>query len=229
MPALRLVDRCAALGTGRASAGLLVGGPGGARFLGGADTGGSGAVLGVRDRPPYVEGSAEVAAGSSIVLYTDGLVERRGELLDTGLERLVTAAAGLAGLGPAELASALAEATLGDVGPADDVALLVVRAVPAPLAGRLPARGESMRVLRRLVAVWEAAAGLPAELAEDLELSLGEAGANAAEHAYPAADGASSSTPSRGARTATSRSTCATTAVGVRCLWTTVIAGTGCG
>ena len=165
---------------------LLVGGPGGARFLGGTDTGG--VMLGVRDRPPYVEGSAEVAAGSSIVLYTDGLVERRGELLDTGLERLATAAAGLAGLGPAELASALAEATLGDVGPADDVALLVVRAVPAPLAGRLPARGESMRVLRRLVAVWAAAAGLRGELAEDLELSLGEAGANAAEHAYPAAD-----------------------------------------
>jgi len=168
---------------------LLVGGPGGARFLGGTDTGGSGAVLGVRGRPPYVEGSAEVAAGSSIVLYTDGLVERRGELLDTGLDRLATAAVGLAGLGPAELVAALAEATLGSAGPADDVALLVVRAVPAPLAGRLPARGESMRVLRRLVADWERAAGLPAELAEDLELALGEAGANAAEHAYPEAEG----------------------------------------
>ena len=167
---------------------LLVGGPGGARFLGGIDTGGSGAVLGVRGRPPYAEGSAEVAAGSSIVLYTDGLVERRGELLDTGLDRLATAAVGLAGLGPAELVAALAEATLGNAGPADDVALLVVRAVPAPLAGRLPARGESMRVLRRLVADWERAAGLPAELAEDLELALGEAGANAAEHAYPEAE-----------------------------------------
>ncbi len=167
----------------------LVGGPGGARFLGGVDTGGSGAVLGVRGRRPYAEGSAEVAAGSSMVLYTDGLVERRGELLDTGLDRLATAAVGLAGLGPAELVAALAEATLGNAGPADDVALLVVRAVPAPLAGRLPARGESMRVLRRLVADWERAAGLPAELAEDLELALGEAGANAAEHAYPEAEG----------------------------------------
>ncbi len=43
-------------------------------------------------------------------------------------------------------------------------------------------------MLRRLVADWGAAAGLPAELAEDLELALGEAGANAAEHAYPAAE-----------------------------------------
>lgn len=107
--------------------------------------------------------------------------------LDTGLDRLATAAAGLAGLGPAELVAALAETTLGDAGPADDVALLVVRAVPAPLQGRLPARGESVRVLRRLGADWERAAGLPDELAEDLELALGEAAANAAEHAYPPA------------------------------------------
>ena len=167
---------------------LLVGGLGDARFLGGTDTGGSGAVLGVRGRPAYVEGSTEVAAGSSIVLYTDGLVERRGELLDTGLDRLATAAAGLAELGPAELVAALADATLGAAGPADDVALLVVRAVPAPLTGRLPACGESMRVLRRRLAAWAAVAGLRGEPAEDLELALGEAGANAAEHAYSAAE-----------------------------------------
>jgi PAS domain S-box-containing protein len=157
----------------------------GTRFLGGPDSGGTGAVLGVRGRLPYVEGSTEVAPGSSIVLYTDGLVERRDELLDVGLDRLATAARGLADLNPGALVAALADATLGDAGPADDVALLVVRAIPAPLAGRLPARGESMRVLRRAVAGWEAASGLPAELAEDLELALGEAAANAAEHAYP--------------------------------------------
>ena len=164
---------------------LLVDGPG-TRFLDGsaAEGGGAGAVLGVRGRPPYAEGSTTVPAGSSIVLYTDGLVERRGEVLDTGLQRLADAARGLSHLGPAELVAALADAALGDAGPADDVALLVVRAVPAPLEGRLPARGESMRVLRRAMAVWEAAAGLPSELAEDLELALGEAAANAAEHAY---------------------------------------------
>ena len=154
------------------------------RFLGDP-----GAVLGVHGRPPYAEGSTTVAPGSSIVLYTDGLVERRGEVLDTGLERLVGAARELAHLGPADLVTALAEAALGDQAPADDVALLVVRAMPAPLEGSLPARGGSMRVLRRAVAVWEAAAGLPAELAEDLELALGEAAANAAEHAYGAAGG----------------------------------------
>jgi GAF domain-containing protein/anti-sigma regulatory factor (Ser/Thr protein kinase)/anti-anti-sigma regulatory factor len=164
---------------------LLVDGPD-TRFLLGS---GAGTVLGVRGRPPYTEGSTTVAPGSSIVLYTDGLTERRGEVLDTGLQRLADAARTLSELGPDELVPALADAVLGEQGPADDVALLVVRAVPAPLSGRLPARGESMRMLRRAVGAWEAAVGLPAEPAEDLELALGEAAANAAEHAYAGRDG----------------------------------------
>jgi serine phosphatase RsbU (regulator of sigma subunit)/anti-sigma regulatory factor (Ser/Thr protein kinase) len=163
---------------------LLIDGPH-TRFLSGT---GAGAVLGVRGRPPYAEDSTTAAPGSSIVLYTDGLVERRGEVLDVGLQRLTDAARELADLSPQELVAALADAALGEQGPADDVALLVVRAVPAPLSGRLPARGTSMRALRRAVGAWETAAGLPAELAEDLELALGEAAANAAEHAYAGRD-----------------------------------------
>jgi PAS domain S-box-containing protein len=166
---------------------LLVDGSG-TRFLG-ADLGdprGAGAVLGLRDRAPYREGSTTLEPGASAVLYTDGLVERRGELLDAGLRRLGEAAGGLAGLGPAGLVDALVDAVLDDVGPADDVAVLAVRAVPPPLEGRLPAAGTSMRVLRRAVGEWADAAGLDAELVEDLELTLGEAAANAAEHAYAA-------------------------------------------
>jgi anti-anti-sigma factor len=162
---------------------LLVDGDG-ARFLGAGPGEGTGAVLGVRGRAPYREGSTVLPPGSSVVLYTDGLVERRGELLDTGLRRLESAAAGLAGLGPSELVGALVDAVLDEAGPADDVALLVVRAVPAPLSGRLPAAGTSMRVLRQAVGAWAEAAGLPLDLTEDLELALGEAAANAAEHAY---------------------------------------------
>jgi anti-anti-sigma factor len=158
---------------------------GGARFL----DGGAGPVLGVPGRPPYAEAGAALPAGTSAVLYTDGLVERRGETLDAGLQRLASAAARLSDLGPDALVGALAGAVLDDAPAADDVALLVVRAVPAPLAGRLPAEPQSMRALRRAVAGWEAAAGLPDELAEDVELALGEAAANAAEHAYPEGGG----------------------------------------
>src|SRR4051794_5019098 len=58
------------------------------RFLDGA---GSGTVLGVDGRPPYTEGTAEVEPGAVLVLYTDGLVERRDEVLDSGLGRLAGA------------------------------------------------------------------------------------------------------------------------------------------
>jgi anti-anti-sigma factor len=156
-----------------------------ARFLGG----GAGAVLGVPGRAPYAEAATTVSAGASVVLYTDGLVERRGETLDTGLDRLADAAARRAELGPEALAAGLVGAVLDVEGPRDDVALLVVRVVPAPLAGRLPAAATSMRALRREVADWVGAAGLPVEVAEDLELALGEAAANAAEHAYPEGGG----------------------------------------
>jgi hypothetical protein len=84
--------------------------------------------------------------------------------------------------------AALADAALGDAGPADDVALLVVRVVPAPLEGRLPDAGRACGCCAGRWPV-EAAAGLTPELAEDLELALGEAAANAAEHAYAGREG----------------------------------------
>ena len=67
--------------------------------------------------------------GSTLVLYTDGLVERRGESLDLGLERLVAAGPALAGLSPHDVREALLARFADD--PEDDIALLVVRVSPA--------------------------------------------------------------------------------------------------
>ena len=66
--------------------------------------------------------------GATVLLYTDGLVERRGEHLGVGLERLRHAAARLADL---EL-EAMCDALLAELaGPAeDDVALLAIRTHP---------------------------------------------------------------------------------------------------
>ena len=52
-----------------------------------------GTVLGVRDPPPFTEGRTVLAPGASVLLYTDGLVERRGETIDEGLDRLTAAGA----------------------------------------------------------------------------------------------------------------------------------------
>ena len=66
-----------------------------------------------------------LVAGATIVLYTDGLVERRGESLDVGLERLRLTASNLSRLPVEDLCDALLT-QMGDR-QLDDVALLAVR------------------------------------------------------------------------------------------------------
>ncbi len=78
----------------------------------------------VRTRPHRV---GPGGPGDTLVLYTDGLVERRGEDIDAGLDRLTGALARHAGLEPGHLADTqLARLGVADGGP-DDIALVVVR------------------------------------------------------------------------------------------------------
>jgi serine phosphatase RsbU (regulator of sigma subunit)/PAS domain-containing protein len=69
-----------------------------------------------------------IPAGATVLLYTDGLVERRGESLREGLERLRTAAERLAGLPLEDLCDRLVAELAAES--EDDVALLAVRAHP---------------------------------------------------------------------------------------------------
>ena len=159
--------------------------PAGPRYL---DEGG-GTVLGVTGRPPYPEAEAVIEPGSSVLLYTDGLVERRGEVVDEGQERLARAAGQIRDLAPDAVVAALIDAALGDAQQPDDIALVAVRLVPEPLRGRLPAQPRQLRVMRRAVEEWAAAVGLPDDVLDDLQYALGEAAANAVEHAYGGVDG----------------------------------------
>jgi serine/threonine-protein kinase RsbW len=68
----------------------------------------------------------ELDAGTTVLLYTDGLVERRDAPLDAGLERLTTAAAERRDAAPAQLTADLAR-TLHDATHPDDVCLLAAR------------------------------------------------------------------------------------------------------
>ena len=61
--------------------------------------------------------------GDRLILYTDGLVERPGELIDDGLAQLVRECAGVAGL--EALRAHIVERLVGDIHPRDDVALLL--------------------------------------------------------------------------------------------------------
>jgi anti-anti-sigma factor len=152
----------------------------GARYL--DDT--RGPVLGLPDREPFTEGSTTIRPGTTLLLYTDGLVERRGEIVDEGLARLADAAARRAGEGPDALVDHLLEEVVEQHGHADDIALVAVRLLPAPLHARYPAAPEVLRRMRADVRAWAEEAALPKVLLEDLQLALGEAAANSVDHAY---------------------------------------------
>ncbi|MCD2185687.1 SpoIIE family protein phosphatase [Actinomycetospora soli] len=151
------------------------------------DAAGHGPLLGLaqENRPPRTEGVVHVRPGADLVLYTDGLVERRGESLDEGLDRLVAVATRSVDTAPEPMASHLLDA-LAPAEAIDDVAVVVVRLAPSPLTRTFPADPVELARMRRAVRTWAGAAGLRDEVAEDLQLALGEAATNAVEHAYGA-------------------------------------------
>lgn len=88
----------------------------------------SGVLLGVTAGVGMTEATTDLRDGDLLVLYTDGLVERRNESLQTGLDRLAAAAA----RSGADDADVLCEHLLEALVPAtatrdDDVAILVAR------------------------------------------------------------------------------------------------------
>lgn len=104
---------------------LLVTDEGDTRFL----TGGHGLLLGVDPQLPRPCATETLPARSTLVLYTDGLVERRSENLDVGLTRLRQHAAALAGRPLEAFCDALLAGLATDH--SDDIALLAARIPPA--------------------------------------------------------------------------------------------------
>jgi PAS domain S-box-containing protein len=124
--------------------------------------------------------------GSLLVLFTDGLIERRGEPLTDGLNRMMAVGADLASLPAAEVCDKLV-AMLGGESAEDDIAVLAARfapSAPAPFRVTFPARPEELRKLRASLQSWLVDRGVPASTNEALILATNEACANAIEHAY---------------------------------------------
>jgi serine phosphatase RsbU (regulator of sigma subunit) len=101
-------------------------------------------LLGVDPDTPRADHTVELPDQSTLLMFTDGLVERRGASLDEGLAHMQAALVDLARVGLDELCDTLLARLVGDAGE-DDVAIIAVRAHPEdaprpPQAGpnRLP-------------------------------------------------------------------------------------------
>jgi serine phosphatase RsbU (regulator of sigma subunit) len=84
-----------------------------------------GVPIGVQGLRTYASVTITVPAAATLVVYTDGLVERRGEVIDVGLQRL-RETAGRAHTSLDDLLEDLAR-NLPPDGPADDTAILGMR------------------------------------------------------------------------------------------------------
>ena len=147
--------------------------------------GGRGLPLGAGTDTRYTQAIVDLPVGSTVVLYSDGLVERRGESIDVGLERLSLAA--LEGpREPEQLVEHLLQRLVGSEDRGDDIALLAVRLLavaPQPLHLRLPSDIASLDLVRDAMRSWLAGAPVNGSEAHDIVLAVWEACANAIEHA----------------------------------------------
>jgi serine phosphatase RsbU (regulator of sigma subunit) len=87
-------------------------------------------LLGVDPWTARADHEVGLRPGDVVVLFTDGLVERRGAAIDDGLDRIVEIARTVGGDSLDALCDALLDPSGGH--PSDDVALLVVRVRAAP-------------------------------------------------------------------------------------------------
>ena len=82
--------------------------------------------VGMRSSVPARQHEEFLARGDALVLYTDGLIERRGQTLDEGLEAIRRAAGELVGASADDIADGLLHALVGEDAD-DDIALLAIK------------------------------------------------------------------------------------------------------
>jgi anti-sigma regulatory factor (Ser/Thr protein kinase) len=150
------------------------------RFLEGAGS----VPLGVLPFPTYEEVSAPMEPGSTLLLYTDGLVERPGENIDDGMAELA-ARVREAPEDPDGLCDHLLATLVPAGGASDDVALLTLRNLPVPdhFIADFPAEPESLAPMRSLLRRWLSHAGAGELEIAEITTACGEAATNAIEHA----------------------------------------------
>jgi serine phosphatase RsbU (regulator of sigma subunit)/integral membrane sensor domain MASE1 len=122
---------------------LLIDARGACRYLSGGLSWPLCALHGVREPP----GRVVLEPGATLVMYSDGLIERRGEPIDRGLDRLLDAGRRAAGLGVQELCHALVADLLEGRAILDDVVVVALRLVVSPAAPAAAGEGAAPTVI----------------------------------------------------------------------------------
>jgi GAF domain-containing protein/anti-sigma regulatory factor (Ser/Thr protein kinase) len=162
---------------------LILDASGTATFLGES----GGVPLGAMPTAAYDSQTVPLPTGAIVFLYTDGLVERRREPLDAGLQRLRDAAAGFDDV--ERLCAAVVDRVVPEA-PADDIAFIAARVPPLGdrVEARWPARPDSLAAVRQVLRRWLRGLGAGDREAYDIVVACQEACANAIEHAYGPGD-----------------------------------------
>ncbi len=150
--------------------------------------GASAPPLGVAEAADIVEATLTVPGRATLALYTDGLVERRGENIDDAIDLLGRVIASASAVTP----DAVIEEITAEIGaPVDDVALLIVTAdaTRAPFELELPAAPDMLPDLRRRLRTWLWHHRVESDESEEIVLAVSEACNNAIEHAYENREG----------------------------------------
>jgi len=144
---------------------------------------GRGLPLGAVRDSPYVETTARLTHGSTLLLYTDGLVERPGAPLEDALERLEREVRD----GPEDLEQLL-DHLLASFAPeehGDDAALVAVRMLGRlvePLKLRYPARPSALAPVRATLRDWLDRADASEQEIYEITVACNEACTNSIEH-----------------------------------------------
>ncbi len=139
--------------------------------------------LAVRAGARRAEATCALTGRSTLLLYTDGLVERRRVPIDAGLARAGAALQDGQDRGVEDLATGVMNGMAPPDGYEDDVALVLFRH-PEPLDLTFPADRGQLAPVRAALRGWLARGGLSRRMIQDVLVAAGEACANAIEHGH---------------------------------------------
>jgi serine phosphatase RsbU (regulator of sigma subunit)/anti-sigma regulatory factor (Ser/Thr protein kinase) len=149
----------------------------------------SGPPLGTGAPAEYDEQHVTMRAGDTLILYTDGLIERRGKQLSEGEEHLVAAAKAAPDDAELRCEAIIAELTK-DIQTPDDIAILAIQAesLGDELEFEVPAEADQLATVRHLIRRWVTANDGTDDDCAAFAIAVSEACANVVEHAYGPAD-----------------------------------------